>query len=133
MQTSACRLIILENTMTKRIIIIDDDATHRLLYKHRLQSNSEVEIIGEFENAEEALDKIPHLKPNLVITDYKLPGMSGIDVATQLKQYSEIKVVLVSNHNPEYFSSVLKTPVTCDIIQKDWSKGTFDRILGFCR
>jgi two-component system NarL family response regulator len=119
--------------MIKRIVIIDDDATHRLLYKHRLQSNSEVEIIGEFENAEEALDKIPHLKPNLVITDYTLPGMSGIDVAERLKQYPEIKVLLVSNHAPEYFSSVLKTPVICEIIQKDWSKGIFERILGFCR
>jgi DNA-binding NarL/FixJ family response regulator len=119
--------------MTKRIVIIDDDATHRLLYKHRLQSFSGVEIVGEFEKAEEALDNIPLLKPNVVITDFTLPGMSGIDVAERLKQYPEIKVFLVSNHAPEYFSSVLKTPVICEIIQKDWSKGAFDRILGFCR
>ncbi len=42
-------------------------------------------LLGEFSNAEEALDTIPHLMLELVIMDIELPGISGIECVAKLK------------------------------------------------
>ena len=118
--------------MHKRIVIIDDDAAHRFLYKHRFKGISDVEIIGEFESAEEALSLIPSLNPHLVITDYTLPGMSGIELAEKLYQYPDIKVFIVSGHEPAFLKSQAEERPNYTILQKDWSTAVFDRILNAC-
>jgi len=58
--------------MSRRVMIIDDDDTCMFLYKHHFRGVSGVEIIAEFDNAEEALAQINQLKPDVVIVDYKL-------------------------------------------------------------
>jgi DNA-binding NarL/FixJ family response regulator len=102
------------------------------LYKHRFRGVAEVEIIGEFESAEDALVHIPTLNPHLVITDYTLPGMSGIELAEKLSEYPHIKVLVVTGHEPDHIRPQQENPPHYHILHKDWSKAVFDRILGFC-
>ena len=45
----------------------------------------EFECLGAFSNAEDALNAIPDLKPQVVLMDIKLPGISGIDCVRKLK------------------------------------------------
>jgi DNA-binding NarL/FixJ family response regulator len=119
--------------MPKRIVIIDDDETSRFLYRYYFKSVSEVEIIAEFENAEDALAEIPLLKPDMVIVDYTLPGMSGLEFAGRLNQYPEMKVSLVTGREPDSFNSALKCSPTFNFFLKDWSDGTLKRIIDFCK
>jgi two-component SAPR family response regulator len=120
--------------MPRRVIIIDDDSASLLLYKRNFRNADGIEVVGEFERAENALLQIPLLKPDVVITDYSLPGMSGIDFAKQVQgQYPEIKVLLVTCHDPEFLNSTLTAPVpNISIIQKTWSKNDFNRIINLC-
>lgn len=118
--------------MPKRILIVDDDETCRFLYRYHFRSVSDVEIIGEFENAEEALVQIPILKPDVVIVDYTLPGMSGVKFAEWLSQYPEIMVLLATGHDSEHLASELKNQRNVAVVYKDWSKGNLERIMAFC-
>jgi DNA-binding NarL/FixJ family response regulator len=117
--------------MPKRIVIIDDDETSRFLYRYYFQSVSDIEIIAEFDNAEEALPQIPQLKPDVVIVDYTLPGMSGIELADRLNQYPEMKVLLVTGHERDSLNSALKCSPTFEFFLKDWSDRTMERIINF--
>jgi DNA-binding NarL/FixJ family response regulator len=117
--------------MPKRIVIIDDDETSRFLYRYYFQSVSDIEIIAEFDNAEEALPQIPQLKPDVVIVDYTLPGMSGIELADRLNQYTEMKVLLVTGHERDSLNSALKCSPTFEFFLKDWSDRTMERIINF--
>jgi DNA-binding NarL/FixJ family response regulator len=119
--------------MPKRLLIIDDDETSRFLYRYYFRGISDIEIIAEFDNAEEALLQIPCLKPDTVIVDYSLPGMSGIDFAERVDQYSGIKVLLVTGHDNEYINSKLNNTPRIATVQKNWSEQAVEHIIAFCR
>jgi DNA-binding NarL/FixJ family response regulator len=119
--------------MPKRIIIIDDDETSIFLYRYYFQSVSDIEIIAEFDNAEEALSQIPQLKPDVVIVDYTLPGMSGIELADRLSRYPLMKVLLVTGHDRDSLNLALKCSPTFEFFLKDWSDRTMERIINFCK
>jgi DNA-binding NarL/FixJ family response regulator len=119
--------------MTKRLVIIDDEETCRILYTHLLRNIPGVKIIAEFENAEQALVQIPEMKVDIVIVDYVLPGMSGIECAERLQKFPEIKVLLVTGHESGYINSKLNGSQNFEVIQKDWSKRGLDRIAEICK
>jgi DNA-binding NarL/FixJ family response regulator len=119
--------------MRRRVLIIEDDESSRFLYRLNLGNVSDIEIIAEFDNAEDALAQIHHLKPDVVIVDHMLPGMSGIEFAECLIQYPDIKILIASGHSPDHLISKLKGPHNFDVIRKDWSEENLERILAFCR
>ena len=49
-----------------------------------LQEFPEVEVIGEAANAEEGIDKIESLSPDLIFLDIQMPGKTGFDMLTEL-------------------------------------------------
>lgn len=119
--------------MPKRIVIIDDDETYRFLYQYHFRDVADIEIVGEFERAEDALQQIPHLKPDLVIVDYTLPGMSGIECAERLLKYPDIKVLIATGHDREKLVSDLKGPLKFEVLYKDWTEANIERIKALCK
>jgi DNA-binding NarL/FixJ family response regulator len=119
--------------MPRRIFIIDDDESSRILYKLNFRDAPDLEIIGEFGTGEDALSQIPHLKPDVIIADYSLPGMSGIEFARKLSEYPEIKILLVTGHDLHFFTSLHTEMPNVDIVQKTWSDQDMKRIISFCR
>ena len=119
--------------MAKRIIIIDDDETSRFLYRYHFRKISELQIVGEFETGEDALPKIPELRPEVIIVDYTLPGMSGIDFVQKLTQFPTVKILLVSGHEVNHFGSAPKNSPPFHIFQKDWSDQNIESIIACCK
>ena len=66
------------------ILLIDDMKTDRLLYSKLLKSLIPNYTILEAENGKQGLDIIKQASPALVITDHKMPVMTGYDLVTQL-------------------------------------------------
>ncbi len=81
--------------MAKKILVVDDEDNIRLLYKEELQDEGyEVDLAA---NAEEARQKIEANAPDLITLDIKMPGMSGIDFLSKLKEDNiHIPVILCS-------------------------------------
>lgn len=72
------------------ILLIDDMKTDRLLYSKLLNNLIPNYTILEAENGKQGLDVIKQSSPALVITDHKMPVMTGYDLVTQLNN-SELR------------------------------------------
>jgi two-component system, LytTR family, response regulator len=68
----------------QKAIIIDDERLARNELKKLLLEFPEVEVIGEAANANEGIEKIESLNPDLVFLDIQMPGKSGFDMLTQI-------------------------------------------------
>ncbi len=69
-----------------KVILIDDERLARSELKRLLQEFPDVEVIGEAANAEEAIEKIEALNPDLIFLDIQMPGKTGFDLLTQLEK-----------------------------------------------
>lgn len=69
-----------------KAIIIDDERLARNELKKLLMEFPEVEVIGEAANANEGIDKIESLSPDLVFLDIQMPGKTGFDMLTELER-----------------------------------------------
>ena len=71
--------------MNITIAIVEDLAEVRDGLVNYITLNSEFFVTGNFKSAEEALENIPNLEPDIVIMDINLPGMDGIECVKILK------------------------------------------------
>ncbi len=70
--------------MNMKAIIIDDERLARSELRKLLQDFPEIEVIDEAANAEEGLQKIDTLQPDLVFLDIQMPGKTGFDLLSEL-------------------------------------------------
>ncbi len=70
-------------TATRKVLVVDDDPVVRKSFDRVLSSKGYAVITAE--NGEEALRKLNEEKYDLVYTDIRMPGMSGLEVAEQVK------------------------------------------------
>lgn len=76
--------------MSIRAIIIDDERLARAELRKLLKDFSEIEIIDEAVNADEALEKIEQQKPDLIFLDIQMPGKTGFDLLTELDRSPQV-------------------------------------------
>lgn len=73
-----------------RAIIIDDERLARAELKKLLQEFPEIEVIDEAANAEEGIEKIDSLQPDLIFLDIQMPGKTGFDMLAQLERSPQV-------------------------------------------
>ena len=79
----------------KRILVVDDDESLRWVTQAQLQQSGY--DVAAAANAASALEQIRNLPADLVITDLKMPGMSGLDLLKEIRSlYPEIIVIMVT-------------------------------------
>jgi two-component system, NarL family, response regulator DevR len=82
-----------------RIIIVDDHEVVRLGLKSLLERHPQFDIVGEASTAREALEQVSRQRPDVVLMDIRLPGMSGIEACEEItKNYPETKVVMLTSY-----------------------------------
>jgi DNA-binding NarL/FixJ family response regulator len=82
-----------------RIIIVDDHEVVRLGLKSLLERHPQFDIVGEATTAREALEQVSRQRPDVVLMDIRLPGMSGIEACEEItKNYPETKVVMLTSY-----------------------------------
>ena len=69
-----------------KVLLIDDERLARSELKRLLNDHPDVEVIGEATNANEGLEKIESLNPDLVFLDIQMPGKSGFDMLVELEK-----------------------------------------------
>jgi len=69
-----------------KAIIIDDERLARNELKKMLSEFSEIEVIGEAANAQEGIEKIESLSPDLIFLDIQMPGKTGFDMLMELEK-----------------------------------------------
>jgi two-component system response regulator AlgR len=87
-----------------RILIVDDEAPARARLTTLLADiagQCPHSLVGEAAQAQQALDKIAELRPDIVLLDVQMPGMSGIEFAMHLAQseYASTAIIFVTAHD----------------------------------
>ncbi len=83
--------------MTIRVFIVDDHALVRTGMRMILSAEADIAVVGEVESGELALPLIRQLKPDVVLCDLHLPGVSGLEVTERLvKGDYGSRVIIVS-------------------------------------
>ena len=82
--------------LPRTLLVDDDDIVRRVLEIHLSRQDS-VEIVGSVATGEEAILAAEHLKPDLIILDFSLPGLSGMDTMRFIiKSLSRVRIVVLS-------------------------------------
>ena len=83
--------------MTIRVFIVDDHALVRTGMRMILSAETDIEVLADVESGEEALPLIRKLKPDVVLCDLHLPGVSGLEVTERIvKGDHGTRVIIVS-------------------------------------
>ena len=83
--------------MTIRVFLVDDHALVRAGMRMILSGETDIEVVGEAESGEEALPQVRRLKPDVVLCDLHLPGVSGLEVTERIVRGDHgTRVIVVS-------------------------------------
>ena len=81
-----------------RVLIVDDSALVRKTITDVLSLDPDIEVVGTANDPLIAMEKIPHLLPDVMTLDMEMPRMDGLTYLRQLKsEGSTIKVVVISS------------------------------------
>ncbi|NBY25785.1 MAG: DNA-binding response regulator [Chitinophagaceae bacterium] len=73
-----------------KTLLIDDERLARLELRKLLKEHPSIEILEEAANAEEAMQKIDQLKPDLIFLDIQMPGKTGFDLLAELDRAPQV-------------------------------------------
>jgi DNA-binding NarL/FixJ family response regulator len=95
--------------MSVRVGIVEDTASIRGNWRRVIEAQAGFQCVGAFRTAEEALQQLPALKPDVVLMDISLPGMTGIECVARLKPLlpnTPILMVTVHSDNDRLFQAL---------------------------
>ena len=114
-----------------RLMIVDDDEILRNGLVHNICWNEKnIEVVGTARNGKEAVEKIPILEPNLILSDVQMPFMDGLELAEYVsKVYPNIKLILLTAFEIfEYAQRALKYGVTSYVLKYESNDKILDEV-----
>ena len=92
-----------------RTLLVDDHATFLDELAHLLAEEREMDVVGRTASGEDALEQITALRPDLVLMDFAMPGMGGLEATRRLKAEPDApRVIMLSLHeHPMYRTAAL--------------------------
>lgn len=114
--------------MKTKVVIADDHAIVREGVRMILAKEKDIEVVGEAEDGQQALQLVETLKPTVVVMDISMPGMGGIEATQALKErHPEVAVLALTMHEDESYvfqllragasGYVLKRAAAQDLVQ----------------
>ena len=83
-----------------RVLVVDDHAVVRRVVCALLSQDPTLDVICQTATGEDAVIKAAELRPDLIVLDIGLPGISGIEAARQIRQVSPTsKIIFLSQHD----------------------------------
>lgn len=91
------------------VLLADDHEIVREGFRILLESEDDLEVVGEAENGRRALELARQLRPAVVVMDLAMPLLNGIGATRQImKELPDTKVIVFSGHSdPEHLNQVL--------------------------
>ncbi len=92
-------VVTIDDNMSTRILIVDDSPLVRRRLRDMLQRHSEWEVCGEAASGRDALDKVQLAQPDLIVLDFLMPGMNGLQTAKEIgKLMPAIPILMFTMH-----------------------------------
>ena len=90
--------------MTLRILLVDDHEIMRQGLRLLLEKHSDMEVVGEANDGQEAIELAGQLKPDVVVMDVNMPGIDGADATRRIvSEKPDTRIVALSMHSKKGF------------------------------
>jgi DNA-binding NarL/FixJ family response regulator len=123
MDTTARRLIDSREPMASHaitVVIADDHPLVRFAVRQRLEMENDVQVVGEAVNGEEALARVEDERPDVVILDYRMPIVDGLQAARAIGgSYPDIRVIMLTGEEDHGLVSEAARAGVHGLISKD--------------
>ncbi len=83
-----------------KILIVDDNATIRSSLRMWFERNPQWKVCGEAENGQLAIEKVDELHPDIVLMDFQMPVMNGLEATRQISSRAPKTAVLMFTMHP---------------------------------
>ncbi|HKN17228.1 MAG TPA: response regulator transcription factor [Candidatus Sulfotelmatobacter sp.] len=105
--------------MKHTILIVDDSPLIRRSLRLWIEGSLDWEVCGEAENGREAVDRVEALQPDLVILDFQMPVMNGLEAARRIRDLAPWTAMLMftMHTSSELLKAALEAGVT-DVVSK---------------
>lgn len=81
-----------------KVLIVDDHSVVRRGVEMVLKTSPQIQIAGEADSGEAAIDAIERLEPDVVIMDVMMPGMDGIEATHQISErFPNVRIIGLSS------------------------------------
>jgi DNA-binding NarL/FixJ family response regulator len=102
--------------MPHSVLIVDDSHVVRRVMRDFFERRTDWKIGGEAEDGEEAIQKAKQLKPDLILLDFSMPNMNGIEAASELKKILPDVHIIVFTMFGDALGSTLSSAVGVDLV-----------------
>ena len=108
--------------MAHTIYVIDDNIFVREALIMLIEEQADLVVCGAADTAVEALDVILRLQPDLVLTDYSLPQMSGVELVERIRirNLNQRVAFFTAHMEPAYADTALAAGAVGYILKEDW-------------
>jgi CheY-like chemotaxis protein len=110
---------------TPLVLIVDDEEPVRELYRKYLELSTGMMVVGAG-TAQDALDKLERVQPDVIVLDVALPDMSGLKLLDRLRSHPtcyRVPVVLLTGHDlagkPEAAARVFSKPLRPEELERE--------------
>ncbi|MHC1764795.1 MAG: response regulator [Verrucomicrobiia bacterium] len=102
-----------------RVLIADDHALVRAGLRALLDTQPDIEVVGEASDGATALEQCGKLHPGVVIMDLAMPGRGGINATEDIRaQFPDTKVVVLTMHHDEAYLRVARLAGAAGFVAK---------------
>ena len=122
--------------MTKiQVVLVDDHPLAREGLRNLLDKAIDIAVVGEADDGVEALRLVETLKPDVLVLDMEMPGLSGVEVAQRLKSANTpVRVLALSAHNDkEYIMGLLANGAAGYLVKEEMLQTIVEAVRGVAR
>ena len=96
------------------VVIVDDHELTRMGIRNLLEQANDIEIIGEADNGNDAIDLVQQLRPKVLLLDIQMPGKPAREIEKWVRnQYPDIVTLILTGHDRDaYLADFMKLGVS---------------------
>ncbi len=82
------------------VLLVDDHSLVRKGFRRMLEDDTDIHVVGEASNGLEAVEMASQLRPNVIVMDYAMPGLDGVQATHEInRQVPESAILILSMHS----------------------------------
>lgn len=118
-----------------RVVIVDNQTVARLGTHQLLEQAPTIQVVGEARSGQEALHLAHTLQVDVLVTEMRLPDLTGAEIAERLSQEGgDVAVLILSAYEDEaYVRQILSSPIAGYLLKSDTTAHVTEAVLGAAR
>ena len=114
----------------RRVLVVDDNPQVRRNLCEALKREADFDVCGEAENGREAIDKANSLQPDLIVMDFSMPLLNGLEAVRLLKDLMpNVPVIIYTAHSSQIVETEARSAGAAATVSKSESVAVLVRTI----